>query len=463
MLQQALAVAIVDFLVRGASPGFASTQPFGAASGPTVEADPALAAELAMMRSQATLQMLAMARGAGQPVRQHRPRGARPNRLPRLPPEASIRRAPADAWRPPDTPSNVDGRAETPPSANALVDRITARRIAPGDRAAFETIAAANARTEAGRPIYSRLRTTAGFPASFGRGQLIISEHLNELNRLNDDDLSQLGTSRAEIGRMRERGSAASGWYRAMHGGRVNGSCGLNAVETSELRRMVRARDFDGIERNFGARFAQETGLPASDVRSMAETTLLADSSLRRSWRETYRQMHGEAFDQRRRNPERMRQTTERMVQAHPELAGLQERLGSSSLGYYLGAGDLNENHAGWYGRAAANVVGRDRFDQMMRAADPVTTQLRHIRNFERASLAVRDAGLTGRERTETIGRLFRQFHGVPGATSRRFLSRGGPRYRSRGELLAALDATMAGSRRRQRSDDAFLRNLRAA
>jgi hypothetical protein len=387
------------------------------------------------------------------------------------PPRASSSpRAPAAARRasatgPAAAPIHPSGRAD-PEARRALVEEVRAR-VPAADRAAYERVSEVNARTESGgRDRWSGLATTAGRPASYGRGQLVIREHLSEADRLSDAQLGRLRVTRGELDAARARGSAAEGWYRAMHDGRRGPASarrlGLSPAERTELRGLVEGRRWDEAEARFGARFTESTGLPASELRAMGQTAVLRDPAHRAEFRRLYREQHGVDFDPRRRDNDRMAATARRLAESRPELAEAAERLGGSysSLGYYLGRGDTAENLNGWYARAAEGALGRERFVGLVESVNDVSTEARHVRNFMRARAALADSGLSGEARTRMLARLSRQFHGAPGAALDTFfhgrdLSR--PRAHSPAEAERLLQRLLSNDRRRQ-SDENLLR-----
>jgi len=318
-----------------------------------------------------------------------------------------------------------------------------------------------------GRAVYSGLRTTAGRPASFGRGQLVTREHLTAAQRLDDGQLERLGVSRSRLTDAQQRGGAAESWYRVLNGGSNSDAAarrlGIERSERTQIRAMTRRGDWSGLQDQYGERFARDTGLAPSAIGEMGRSSLLTRRDLRRDFQSRYRRMHGEAFNPRRRNPERMAATAREVADAHPELHDVAGQMGGSysSLGHYLGRGDSAENLHGWYTRAVDRSLGGEgQTDQLLRRLDPVTTEGRHVRNFMRARAAVSRSGMSGSARDEAIGRIARQYHGSPGAAQARFFERGRPRAQSPGDVDRLLQEMLTNDRRRQ-SDEAFLRRLR--
>lgn len=351
-------------------------------------------------------------------------------------------------------------------AARAIIEAHTRSVVGTEDAEAFRIVDEANRHTESGgRPRYSTLRTTAGFPASYGEGQLVVRDHLTELAGLSDSELESLGLDRATVEDMQRHGRAAEAFYDLANGTSRTREraaqlrdAGLTEAEATDLARLTRAGDYEAIEARFGERFAERTGLPASEIRALAETSVLRRPDLRAEWARTFERVHGHEFDPDNRNNDEIRAATEAFVADHPELEGLRDRIGNVSMGYYLGRGDTAENSQGWYARAAAGTMTRGEFDALMADVDPVTTRLRHLRNFERGREAVDATGATGAARTELIGRIARQFHGAPGFAREHFLPDGHARFHSEAALRTDL-AELAP--RRAASDRAFLRNYR--
>ncbi len=345
-----------------------------------------------------------------------------------------------------------------------VVDQVRGR-VPSAERAGYDRVRGAIDGAESGgREVYSGLRTTAGARASFGRGQLTIREHLNGARKLNNGQLAALGTSRAEIDKARGNGQAAESWYRVMHKSRGHArharKLGLSAGERGDLQRMVKARDWAGVQSRFGDRFAQGTGIPAGEIQGMAQTSLLKDKSVRDEFRKVFQEVNGHKFNPGRRRNAELAKASEEMVRRHPELQPVLQRLGGShtSMGYYLGRGNTAEIMHGWYARGTEAALGKSRAHGLIKDLNPVTTELRHVSNYRKATAAVAQSGLTGADRSRAIGRIARQFHGAPGSARRRFFDKGKPRATSPAELQQLLDRHYSSTNRRQ-SDKLFLRH----
>lgn len=325
------------------------------------------------------------------------------------------------------------------------------------DADAFALFAEANRRTESGGiATFSTLRTTAGAShrASFGVAQLSIREHLSRIGRESDARLAALGTSRAELDAMRERGEAAAAWYHVLVDRRdVHASAtrlGLDAAQSARVAQLAEAGDAVGLGSLVGARFATTTGMPASALDEMLVSRALRDPRLGEAFATQYAHDHGVDFDPAHRSGPRMIESARHLVLAHPELDPVLARLGgdegaAASLAHYLGVGDTTENLLGWHARAASTVSGGDSLASLLSRIDATTSRSREIDDFERALAAVsRVPDLEGDARVDTLARIGRAFHGSPTRARAALFEDGrldSPRCSSRAELEATLDA----------------------
>lgn len=374
------------------------------------------------------------------------------------------------ARQPAQTPSSLPASTRTPPATaqgvdpaiSALIGEVTRRLVPAAEWPAFQVIETANERTESGgRSVWSSLRTTALFPASFGRGQLVVQVHLDKIGSLTDAERTLLGLATPDLQTMRRLGEAAIAWYQVVVDRRSTGlaTARLTAREAQDLRGLVEARRWSDLVARFGARFAEGTGLPGTELAFMAMTRLLLDSRFKNEWLAEFRRLHGRAFHPRHRRGEEMEATSVALIRTQPALQHLYQRLGGVSLGYYLGRGRPNENRAAWYARAAANYLGSEALEALLRRIDPLTTRLRHIENFNHALRAVREAQLTGGQRTVLLGRIARQFHASPAAARRRFFTNNVPKFRTATELEGALRSFSSDL---QESDQRWLAEYRS-
>lgn len=364
----------------------------------------------------------------------------------------------------------------TAPREEGLLGAITDARLDGEDRDAFYLAVDANRRAESGEagPRFSTLRTTAGpdHRASYGVAQLTIREHLYHLARLDDAQLAQLDIRRAEVELMQRRGEAAGAWYQILVERRAARELaeivGLGAEQVRGAQALA-ASDPRALVARHGSRFATSVGLPSSALAEMTDTLVMRRREVREAFARRYQRDHGVSFDPGDRDLSRMSASARALARERPDVRRVLERLGgaergAASLAHYLGVGDIAENHYGWYARAATEAVGRARYARVLEVADPVSSRLRELSNFERAMAAVvgvRD--LRGLERARMLTRIGRCFHGAPGRARGAFFFDGDarrPRATSASELEAAIQEFRLGRRwsdeRVQRAFDAL-------
>lgn len=328
----------------------------------------------------------------------------------------------------------------------------------PAQLTVFELSLLANQAVESGiEPNYSSLRTTAGprARASFGRAQLTVQAHLEQMARLRSSEARVFQISATEVEQMRQRGQAAADWLQLVRGRaarRAQQSTKLSSQRLSQIEKLVAARRWRSLVAHFGADFAASTGLAAEELASLARTSLLEDPTYRRQFVELYRRLHGRSFSRGSREPAKMAQTARRITKRHPELWPVLQSLGGAnqgavSLGHYLGVGDVAENVHGWYAHAAQSVVGYRRFDAAIRQIASVTDHMRHMDDVKMALAAVSMAAdLKGLAKARLVARLARRFHGAPARAKRYFffdLQGSRPRFQNASELRRGLAGYM--------------------
>ncbi len=335
------------------------------------------------------------------------------------------------------------------------------QRWSADDVEAFAVFVEANRRTESGgSPTFSTLRTTAGsgHRASFGVAQLSIREHLARLSLEPDTRLAALGTSRAEVGAMQQRGEAMAALYHLIVDGRERSvSSARLGIDDAQARRIDDAASSGDITRLralLGGRFEASTGVDVSAVDDLVLTRALRDPEMRDAFLAQYEHDHGAAFDPVHRDGACMAQSARHVALAHPQLARVLASLGDDdgaaiSLGHYLGVGDSAENLLGWHARAAATACGTDRFSSLLAAIDTTTSRARETEDFERALAATAGiSDLSGEARVATLARIGRLFHGSPTRAREALFVDGhldAPRCRTRAELDALLDQLRSG------------------
>jgi hypothetical protein len=341
------------------------------------------------------------------------------------------------------------------PIEPGLLGQITDRRIAGEDRDAFYLAVEANRRTESGGvPAFSALRTTAGLAhrASYGVAQLTVRDHLRELASLDAAELAIVGITAAEIEGMRQRADAAAAWWTVLVERRAVDDAaaviGQAATDLAGARQLCTAGDRGALIRRYGPSFATGTGIPSGAISDLCATRQLLEPALRAAFAAQYRADHGVSFDPGRRDARLMAATAEHVVGTHRELAASfaqlgGDRRGAQALAHYLGVGDANENLYGWCARAAESALGRDRYVRILTLADPVSSRLRELSNFEHAMAAVSGViDLRGIERARMVTRIARCFHGAPGRARLSFFfdrDPRRPRSTTAGELEAAI------------------------
>ncbi|WP_169791597.1 hypothetical protein [Sandaracinus amylolyticus] len=350
----------------------------------------------------------------------------------------------------------ADGVAPVPeaPREEGLLGTITDARLGGEDRDAFYLAVDANRRAESGTAgaRFSSLRTTAGVDhrASYGVAQLTIRDHLFHLSRLTDAQLAEIGIGRLEIGLMQRRGEALGAWYEIVVERRAASDtasrAGLDAAQVRDAQTLAASGDRRALIARHGRRFAGSTGLPAEALAELADTLVLRRREVRDAFLRRYERDHGIGFDRASREGARMTTTARAIARERPDVQRVLERFGGGdagavSLAHYLGVGDVAENYYGWYARAAAESVGRVRYARVLEIADPISSRLRELSNFEHALAAVigvRD--LAGIERARMLARIGRCFHGAPGRARDAFFFDGDPR-RPRATSAAELEA----------------------
>ncbi len=148
---------------------------------------------------------------------------------------------------------------------------ITDKHIDKEERKTFDTIEQANIATESrGKSIWSRLHTVTGEHASFGRGQLTIQAHLEELRRLSDKQLEKIGLDRNNLNDMIERGRVVQRWFDvAVYGSqKAAKALGLTPEQIKRFNELAQKGEFDKIVNEFGERFSKSTGLPKEELRN---------------------------------------------------------------------------------------------------------------------------------------------------------------------------------------------------
>ncbi len=291
-------------------------------------------------------------------------------------------------------------------------------------RARFARIERANIAVESGgRFVASRLATTAGAPASIGRAQLLVRLQVDELERLPDATLTSLRLDRPLLASIDRRGQAALDYYDFFVRGETRPSLPLDRTARTDAKAMVQEGDFDGVVARFGADFEARTGIPAAELGMLARTRALILARARTPAVGVAR------------------------AASDPNLDGLRTRLGPS-LERYLRKGNLAENRAGWYTRAAMSVPGEwNRLESGLRnGGDEITSRRRHMRNFRAAEDVLTRVGgageLTETARTRIVGQLARVAHASPSAFQSLFGS--GAALRTLADVRARIDALIA-------------------
>lgn len=348
---------------------------------------------------------------------------------------------------------------------SGFIEAFTTSQVPASQRAVFDLIEQANQATESsGLPVWSGLRTTAGFPAAFGTAQLNVLTNLEGLRRIPPRVVAELGLDISAVRTMETRGRAAFDWFNTIAGRDRGNSDAANArtlgvtpPEFADIRARVSTGDFEGVAERYGDRFEAATGIDGAALRDLVESSLFRRADLQSAFEGSYRRTHNVAFDPEHRNSTRMAEALGAMLDDHPELQGLTDRMGAPSVSHYLGCADRQELGYGWATRAIAGEGGQAGLEPMLRAIDGLSSRARHVRNFKRAvgvMAKVRDVG--GEARTRLLGRLSRLAHGSPESIHDHFEVNPPT---SRAEVDAAFN-TIRQSARRRRSDDNFVRQL---
>jgi hypothetical protein len=312
---------------------------------------------------------------------------------------------------------------------DGILAEMTRAHLAPEDRMAFYIAMEANRRTESGEavaPRFSTLRTTAGAEhrASFGPAQLNAHELLGNAARLPDDALARLEVTRDELNRMTRSGDAVMAWYRVLVErlpAEDAGAASIFAADLERIKTIDLERDRASLVATMGPRFAEATGLPREAILELADTAVLRTHERREAFASLYVARNQARFDPAHRDGARMADTARALARTTPDLDRILVRLGgvedgAASLGHYLGVGDVAENRFGWYARAAAAAVPRDRYRAIVAAVEPAASRIRELYNFENAASAISEVrDLAGAERMRMLARIGRCFHGAPG------------------------------------------------
>lgn len=356
-----------------------------------------------------------------------------------------------------------------------LADLLVERSVPAAGQPRFARIEEANERSESGSFQRSQTATVSGAPAGYGRAQLNTSDHLSTLRELHARhaevraQLDADGIHRAGLDDLHRRGMAARGWYDAVVRGR----------STPEVPREVRAAaggDIEPLVARFGGLFTQQTGLPAEELRLLAQFRRFRAAVVDRSHPlvaelEEIRASLGNAPP----DP----QVVQELARRHPELhisallaahPGASNRMGPRGIIHYIErAADSNESRASYYTRGAQTSPAWDRFDAMLEYMDLVTSRQRHINNYLAArAIAVQLSGfdaLDASEQTILIGQMARMAHGGAGRFRQMFGSAEQPTIHSVDEYRAVIAhyfrARTDTAAKIRRSLTSFTRNLR--
>lgn len=230
--------------------------------------------------------------------------------------------------------------------AENIAERTTRNQIRPSERLSFDRIEAANNQTEArGRFVSSGRGTTAGQPASIGRGQLLTRFQIGQT--LGNPELAQLtNVPRQALREMNQRGNAAMEWYDLIASNRVNRrthdlsqqtlrATGLTEQQAHEVRELsAQGRGSEILNRpEIVQHFEQRTGLSQNELQTMINSRGLNTNAYRQEFQQTRNDLRRE-FQQTqnqfqntfnslraefRGNP---RQALEETIRRHPELQG---------------------------------------------------------------------------------------------------------------------------------------------
>lgn len=307
------------------------------------------------------------------------------------------------------------------------------------DRGLLDRIDRANEAVESGGrgAIASRLVTSAGpgNPASYGRSQLLVElqvdgllDHARTPQRV--AELERLGVGIDDLRGIERRGEAAARWYDAIVRRRTPEDAPLDRAAVDEVRRLTAAGELEAVVARHGAAFEAQTGIPARELGFLALTSRLLDPAVSSEYRRlATRRGTVPALD--------------RLVERHPELGALRERMGSdASLAFFLRRPKRNGEHrAAWYTRAAR--VDEGQYDRLIAAlnagGDRITSRARSRRNLATATRlldALPDAaGLAPARRDRLLAQLARVQHGNPSYFVERFGTPSAPRVRSVAEL----------------------------
>ncbi|HSE43639.1 MAG TPA: peptidoglycan-binding domain-containing protein, partial [Acidobacteriota bacterium] len=181
-------------------------------------------------------------------------------------------------------------------------------RLDPSERSSFDRIEAANNEAEShGAFVNSRLGTTAGEPASRGRGQILVRDQIRATregltNRTNPElqqTLSQLtSVTPGALNQMNNRGNAAMAWYdltasnRGVDAQTVQNS-GLSQQQTTQLRELASQGRSQEILNNpdFVRTFETTTGLPRTELQTMLDSRGLNTNAYQNEYREAHTRM----------------------------------------------------------------------------------------------------------------------------------------------------------------------------
>ncbi len=181
-------------------------------------------------------------------------------------------------------------------------------RIDPSQRSSFDRIEAANNEAESGGAfVTSRLATTAGEPASRGRGQILVPQQVEATsngltNRENPEvqqTLRQITSVTPEaLNQMNNRGNAAMAWYNLTASNRgVNSvtvqNSGLSQQQTTQIRELASQGRSQEILNNpdLVRTFETTTGLPRTELQTMLDSRGLNTNAYETEYREAHNRL----------------------------------------------------------------------------------------------------------------------------------------------------------------------------
>ncbi len=328
------------------------------------------------------------------------------------------------------TPGNTQHEIISPDEQiQQLLKGYYQKNIQEYDQEIFARVQRANNLTESGgKALWSTMATTAGVPASYGRGQLTIDAHLEALKKLSNSELQALGLNQDQLQNLTRKLANIGLWNRVTRGVPAHKRNVISIIEqrlgidVRKVRRLAQEGDWTTLIDRYGDTFEQTTGISKEQLGVFAATHLFYKDEYQTAFEREYRALTGETYTHHTRQPKHMASAVDQIAKQYPELNILRQSLNGESMGLSLN-GRAAEHLKGWQMRAAFNAWGEGPTRRLLKRIDPLTTQIRNITNFNAAAGVVLqpEMELPQDQQALFVGLVARIRHGFPGNFKRIF------------------------------------------